>query len=55
MGPLNETRYFQELAEKFESPIRTGLYCYHFYYHCTYGTGLVLLSVRRVLISIQDH
>jgi hypothetical protein len=45
-SPLNETRYFHELAEKFESPIRTGLYSLSFYYyHCTYGTGLVLLSV----------
>ncbi len=29
-GPLNETRYFHELAEKFESPVRTGLYCLSF-------------------------
>jgi succinate dehydrogenase / fumarate reductase cytochrome b subunit len=45
VSPLNETRYFHELAEKFESPIRTGLYSYHFYYyHCTCGTGSVLLQ-----------
>ncbi|MGO4817372.1 succinate dehydrogenase cytochrome b subunit [Flavobacterium sp. W22_SRS_FP1] len=25
-NPLDETRYFHELAEKFESPVRTGLY-----------------------------
>ena len=25
-SPLNETRYFHELGEKFESPVRTGLY-----------------------------
>ncbi|RTZ02498.1 succinate dehydrogenase cytochrome b subunit [Flavobacterium sp. RSP49] len=30
VSPLNETRYFHELAEKFESPIRTGLYCLSF-------------------------
>ncbi|EIA09222.1 succinate dehydrogenase cytochrome b subunit [Flavobacterium frigoris] len=35
-NPLDETRYFHELAEKFESPIRTGLYCLSF----------VLLSVH---------
>ena len=29
-GPLDETRYFHELAEKFESPVRTGLYCLSF-------------------------
>ena len=29
-SPLNETRYFHELAEKFESPIRTGLYSLSF-------------------------
>ncbi|RTY76511.1 succinate dehydrogenase cytochrome b subunit [Flavobacterium sp. GSP27] len=27
---LNETRYFHELAEKFESPVRTGLYSLSF-------------------------
>ena len=30
VNPLNETRYFHELAEKFESPVRTGLYCVSF-------------------------
>jgi succinate dehydrogenase / fumarate reductase cytochrome b subunit len=29
-GPLDETRYFHELAEKFESPVRTALYCLSF-------------------------
>lgn len=29
-NPLNETRYFHELAEKFESPVRTALYCLSF-------------------------
>lgn len=28
--PLDETRYFHELAEKFESPVRTGIYCLAF-------------------------
>lgn len=27
---LDSTRYFHELAEKFESPVRTGLYCFSF-------------------------
>jgi succinate dehydrogenase / fumarate reductase cytochrome b subunit len=56
-SPLNETRYFHELAEKFESPIRTGLYSLSFlYYHCTCGTGSVLLfNPLGLIISIQDH
>lgn len=29
-NPLDETRYFHELAEKFESPVRTALYCLSF-------------------------
>lgn len=29
-GAINETRYFEELVHKFESPIRTGLYCISF-------------------------
>lgn len=28
--PLNETRYYEELAHKFESPVRTSLYCVSF-------------------------
>lgn len=28
--PLDETRYFHELVAKFESPVRTGLYCLSF-------------------------
>lgn len=28
--PLEETRYFHELAEKFESPVRTGIYAVSF-------------------------
>lgn len=35
-NPIDETRYFGELVHKFESPIRTGLYCIAF----------VLLSVH---------
>ena len=27
---IDETRYYHELAEKFESPVRTGLYCLAF-------------------------
>ena len=30
VNPLSETRYFPELVEKFESPVRTGLYCISF-------------------------
>lgn len=29
-NPLDETRYFPELVHKFESPVRTGLYCISF-------------------------
>ena len=28
--PLNETRYYEELSHKFESPVRTSLYCVSF-------------------------
>lgn len=27
---INETRYFEELVHKFESPVRTGIYCVSF-------------------------
>jgi succinate dehydrogenase / fumarate reductase cytochrome b subunit len=52
-SPLNETRYFHELAENLK--VRTGLYSYHFYYyHCTCGTGSVLLfNPLGLIISIQ--
>ncbi len=29
-NPIDETRYFTELVHKFESPVRTGLYCLSF-------------------------
>ena len=29
-NPLDPTRYFHELAEKFESPVRTAIYCVSF-------------------------
>jgi succinate dehydrogenase / fumarate reductase, cytochrome b subunit len=29
-GVVNETRYFEELTHKFESPVRTGIYCVSF-------------------------
>jgi succinate dehydrogenase / fumarate reductase, cytochrome b subunit len=29
-NPIDETRYFPELVHKFESPVRTGLYCLSF-------------------------
>jgi len=30
VNPIDETRYFTELVHKFESPVRTGLYCLSF-------------------------
>jgi succinate dehydrogenase / fumarate reductase cytochrome b subunit len=30
VNPLDSTRYFHELAEKFESPVRTAIYCVSF-------------------------
>lgn len=30
VNPIDETRYFGEMVHKFESPIRTGLYCMSF-------------------------
>lgn len=30
VNPIDETRYFGEMVHKFESPIRTGLYCVSF-------------------------
>jgi succinate dehydrogenase / fumarate reductase cytochrome b subunit len=30
VNAINETRYFEELVHKFESPVRTGLYCIAF-------------------------
>jgi succinate dehydrogenase / fumarate reductase cytochrome b subunit len=30
VNTINETRYFEELVHKFESPVRTGLYCIAF-------------------------
>lgn len=29
-NPMDATRYYPELAHKFESPVRTGLYCFAF-------------------------
>ncbi|MGO3183952.1 MAG: succinate dehydrogenase cytochrome b subunit [Aequorivita sp.] len=29
-GPLDDTRYYTELVHKFQSPVRTGLYCLAF-------------------------
>lgn len=29
-GPLDDTRYYTELVEKFENPVRVGLYCLSF-------------------------
>ena len=31
VSPLDETRYYGELVHKFESPVRTGLYCVSFF------------------------
>jgi succinate dehydrogenase / fumarate reductase cytochrome b subunit len=38
VNPLDSTRYFHELAEKFESPVRTAIYCVSFVL-CPYTCG----------------
>lgn len=34
VNPLEPTRYFGEMVHKFESPVRTGLYCFSFLLLC---------------------
>jgi succinate dehydrogenase / fumarate reductase cytochrome b subunit len=55
-SPLNETRYFHELAEKFESPIRTGLYLSFLLLslHLWHGFSSSFNPLG-LIISIQDH
>lgn len=55
---LDETRYFHELAEKFESPVRTGLYCLSFLLlslHLWHGFSSSFQSVgaRKVSVGTQ--
>jgi succinate dehydrogenase / fumarate reductase cytochrome b subunit len=58
VNALNETRYFHELAEKFESPVRTGLYCLSFLLlslHLWHGFSSSFQSVgaRKVSVGTQ--
>lgn len=46
--PLDPNRYFHELAEKFESPVRTALYCASFFFlflHLWHGFNSSFQSV----------
>jgi succinate dehydrogenase / fumarate reductase cytochrome b subunit len=58
VNALNETRYFHELVEKFESPVRTGLYSLSFLLlslHLWHGFSSSFQSVgaRRVSVGAQ--
>jgi succinate dehydrogenase / fumarate reductase cytochrome b subunit len=58
VNPLDATRYFHELSEKFESPVRTGLYCLSFLLlslHLWHGFSSSFQSVgaRRVSVATQ--
>ena len=47
-GAINETRYFEELVQKFESPVRTGLYSVSFVllaFHLWHGFNSSFQSV----------
>jgi succinate dehydrogenase / fumarate reductase cytochrome b subunit len=47
-NPIDETRYFTELVHKFESPVRTGLYCLAFvllFLHLWHGFNSSMQSV----------
>ena len=47
-NPVNETRYFEELVHKFESPVRVGLYCLAFVlliFHLWHGFSSAFQSV----------
>lgn len=47
-NPIDETRYFHELVAKFESPVRTALYCLSFLLltaHLKHGFGSSLQSI----------
>lgn len=57
-NPLEATRYFHELVAKFESPVRTGLYCLSFLLlsvHLWHGFSSSFQSVgaRRVSVGTQ--
>ncbi|TDE31747.1 MULTISPECIES: succinate dehydrogenase cytochrome b subunit [Flavobacterium] len=58
VSPLDETRYFHEMTAKFESPVRTGLYCLSFVLlalHLWHGFSSSFQSVgaRRVSLGTQ--
>ena len=48
VNPLEPTRYFGEMAHKFESPVRTGIYCVSFvllFLHLWHGFNSSMQSV----------
>lgn len=48
VNPLNASRYYPELVHKFESPLRTGLYCLAFlllFFHLWHGFNSSFQSV----------
>jgi hypothetical protein len=51
VNPLDSTRYFHELAEKFESPVRTAIYCVSFVL-CPYTCCMVSILQCSQLVSI---
>jgi hypothetical protein len=51
VNPLDSTRYFHELAEKFESPVRTAIYCVSFVF-CLYTCCMVSILQCSQLVSI---
>ncbi|MDI5896574.1 succinate dehydrogenase cytochrome b subunit [Flavobacterium sp. LB2P84] len=58
VNSLDETRYFHEMTAKFESPVRTGLYCLSFVLlalHLWHGFSSSFQSVgaRRVSLGTQ--
>ncbi|MFV8345263.1 MULTISPECIES: succinate dehydrogenase cytochrome b subunit [Flavobacterium] len=58
VSALDETRYFHEMTAKFESPVRTGLYCLSFVLlalHLWHGFSSSFQSVgaRRVSLGTQ--
>jgi succinate dehydrogenase / fumarate reductase cytochrome b subunit len=56
VNPLDSTRYFHELAEKFESPVRTAIYCVSFVF-CPYTCCMVFLQCSQLvsIINIRKH
>jgi hypothetical protein len=56
VNPLDSTRYFHELAEKFESPVRTAIYCVSFVL-CPYTCMVSILQCSQLvsIINIRKH